>query len=51
MTERQINLLYAAACRARCRERAEELSDTNRAFVGGKKADDHLRNLNEAGKR
>lgn len=50
MTERQINLLYTAALRARYRERAEQLGDTNRAFIGDKKAGDFLHNLYEAGK-
>jgi hypothetical protein len=49
MTQRQIDLLYAAALRREARLRAAHLVDTNQAFTGGKSASQHLQNLHKAG--
>lgn len=45
MTERQILLHYEAELRRRRRERAEALMDMNKAFAGGKEAEQHLKGL------
>lgn len=49
MTQRQIDLLYAASLRREARLRAAHLVDTNQAFTGGDKANQHLSNLQKAG--
>ena len=45
MTQRQILLHYNAQVRRRSRERAEAFIDTNLAFAGGDKAQEHFKLL------
>ena len=45
LTRRQILLLFEADIRARQHERAETLLDINKAYAGGKDAEQHLKTL------
>src|SRR5690554_4898558 len=47
-TRRQILLYYRAACRAENRQRSQAVVDLNKAFCGGKAAENYIKKLSSA---